>query len=110
MVGLVPGAPMLAIAGPLPTGPGWAYEFKWDGVRAIAAASAGRLRVYARSGAEITRGYPELAPLAELLAGAGLAGRAVFDGEIVVMDDKGRPSFMTLAERMHVRDPVRTAK
>jgi bifunctional non-homologous end joining protein LigD len=101
---------MLAIAGPLPAGPGWAYEFKWDGVRAMAVASAGRLRIYARSGAEITRGYPELGRLGERLSRAGLPGRALFDGEIVVMDEAGRPSFMTLAERMHVRDPVRTAK
>ena len=31
---------MLATTGPLPVGPGWAYEFKWDGVRALADRSA----------------------------------------------------------------------
>ena len=33
---MAPVQPMLATAGPLPTGPGWAYEFKWDGVRTLA--------------------------------------------------------------------------
>ncbi|HZE00139.1 MAG TPA: DNA ligase, partial [Micromonosporaceae bacterium] len=45
---------MLATPGTLPLGHGWGYEFKWDGVRAIAALDGGRLRLFARSGAEIT--------------------------------------------------------
>src|SRR5262245_8352794 len=53
IVGDVPGAPftpMLATAGDLPAGPGWAFELKWDGVRAIAACSGGRTRLFARRG------------------------------------------------------------
>jgi len=46
--------PMLATPGPLPEGPGWAYEFKWDGIRAVAVVEGGRTRLYARSGAEVT--------------------------------------------------------
>jgi len=95
---------MLATTGPLPAGPGWAYEFKWDGVRALATVRDGALRLHARSGAEITLAYPELAPLAHA------TGDAVLDGEIVVFDEHGRPSFTALAERMHVRDPVRAAR
>jgi bifunctional non-homologous end joining protein LigD len=95
--------PMLATAAELPVGPEWAYEFKWDGVRALAQISAGRVRLFARSGAEITIAYPELAGLAAGLAEAGL-GDAVLDGEIVLLDATGKPSFMALAERMHVRD------
>lgn len=94
---------MLAVTGPLPAGPGWAYEFKWDGVRAIAQLSGGRARLYARSGTEITIGYPEL-------AGLGTAVRdAVLDGEIVTIDQAGHPSFTLLAERIHVRDAGRAA-
>jgi bifunctional non-homologous end joining protein LigD len=100
----VPGAPMLATAGPLPDGPGWSYEFKWDGVRALATVRHGRLRLNARSGADVTLAYPELEPL------GGLLDDAVLDGEIVAMDHAGRPSFTTLAERMHVREPVRAAR
>jgi bifunctional non-homologous end joining protein LigD len=97
---------MLAVAGTgeLPAGPDWAYEFKWDGVRAIVHLSEGKLRMYARSGAEITIAYPELTPL------AGQLGDAILDGEIVVLDEAGRPSFAALAERMHVRDAGRASK
>lgn len=95
---------MLAVAGPLPTGSGWSYELKWDGIRAIAVIRAGRLRLYARSGVEITVAYPELAGL------SGVAPDAVLDGEIVALDPAGRPSFQTLAERMHVRDRERAAQ
>ncbi|GGK20170.1 ATP-dependent DNA ligase [Pilimelia terevasa] len=95
---------MLATTGSMPVGAQWAYEFKWDGVRAIAHAAEGRLRLYARGGAEITAAYPELAPLA-----AALPPDTVLDGEVVALDTAGVPSFVALAERMHVRDPARAA-
>jgi bifunctional non-homologous end joining protein LigD len=97
---------MLATAADLPVGPGWAYEFKWDGVRALAVVEATTIRLYARSGAEITTAYPELLGLRAALAEAGITD-AVLDGEIVLLDAAGRPSFMALAERMHVRDTGR---
>ena len=56
---------MLASPGVLPTGPGWVYEFKWDGIRAIAVVLEGRTRLFARSGAEVTAAYPELATVVE---------------------------------------------
>jgi bifunctional non-homologous end joining protein LigD len=103
----VPGAPikpMLATTGELPSGAGWMYEFKWDGVRAIADISEGRRRIWARSGAEITAAYPELAGLPDVTKDA------LFDGEVVVFDAQGIPSFTQLAERMHVRDKLRAAR
>lgn len=96
---------MLAVTGELPTDPGWAYELKWDGVRALAVIQGDRLRLYARSGAEITAAYPELAGLAE-----ALPDDVIVDGEIVAFDASGRPSFTTLAERIHVREPTRAAR
>jgi bifunctional non-homologous end joining protein LigD len=96
-----PIAPMLATPGTLPLGHGWAYEFKWDGVRAIASVENGRLRMFARSGAEITAAYPELASLGSTVPSV------VLDGEIVVLDDAGRPSFGALSERIHVREAHR---
>ncbi|MFE9955682.1 non-homologous end-joining DNA ligase [Micromonospora sp. NPDC005299] len=96
---LVP--PMLAGAGALPTGPGWGYEFKWDGVRAVAYVDHG-LRLLSRNDRDVTRAYPELSELADLLAGR----RAVLDGEIVALDSGGRPSFSALQRRMHVRAPA----
>jgi bifunctional non-homologous end joining protein LigD len=106
-VNSVPGAPikpMLATTGELPSGADWIYEFKWDGVRAIADISHGKHRIWARSGAEITAAYPELAGLANTTTDA------LFDGEVVVFDEKGVPSFTQLAERMHVRDKIRAAR
>ncbi|WP_433055750.1 non-homologous end-joining DNA ligase [Dactylosporangium sp. CS-033363] len=100
----VPPVPMLASPGVLPAGPGWAYEFKWDGIRAIAVVQAGVTRLYARSGAEVTAAYPELAQI-----GRGLTD-SVLDGEVVAMDEAGQPSFQVLAERMHVREPHRAAR
>jgi bifunctional non-homologous end joining protein LigD len=96
-----PVAPMLASAGEPPSGPGWAFEFKWDGVRAIAAAAGEQVRLHSRNGNDVTGGYPELAVL------SGLVGdRAVLlDGEIVTLDDAGRPDFGLLQQRMHVRSP-----
>ncbi|WFE25288.1 non-homologous end-joining DNA ligase [Solwaraspora sp. WMMD791] len=96
--------PMLATTGELPTGPGWRYELKWDGVRALADISGGGQRLYARSGAEITVAYPELSGLPRTL------DDALLDGEMVLLDAAGRPSFTALAERMHVRDPARAAR
>src|ERR671914_2592745 len=93
---------MLAVSGLLPAGQDWAFELKWDGVRAIAVTRDRKLRLYARSGAEITVAYPELAGLADGIPDA------VLDGEIVVLHD-GRPSFAALAERMHVRGQERAA-
>jgi bifunctional non-homologous end joining protein LigD len=96
---------MLATAGPLPVGPGWAYELKWDGVRALAEVGLAGLRLHARSGALVTAGYPELHGLA-----AALPLHTLLDGEIVLLDAAGRPSFTALTQRMHVREPVQAAK
>ncbi|WP_433284654.1 non-homologous end-joining DNA ligase [Micromonospora sp. CA-244673] len=102
----MPGAPlkpMLAMTGQLPAGDGWAYEFKWDGVRALADISRGHQHLFARSGVEITTAYPELIPLAEQV------DDALLDGEVVLFTD-GQPSFTALAERMHVRNAVKAAR
>ncbi|MEO3923948.1 non-homologous end-joining DNA ligase [Micromonosporaceae bacterium B7E4] len=104
-----PVKPMLAVTGELPAGPGWVHEFKWDGVRAISEFAAGELRLYARSGVQISAAYPELAALRAQLAERGLAD-AVLDGEVVVLTEQGQPSFTALAERMHVREPARAAR
>jgi bifunctional non-homologous end joining protein LigD len=91
--------PMLAGAGELPSPEsGWAFEVKWDGVRAIAYVKPGRLRLESRNLREITDGYPELRGL---LGQLGMRD-AVLDGEIVAFDDDGRPSFERLQRRMHV--------
>jgi bifunctional non-homologous end joining protein LigD len=94
--------PMLATAGELPTGDGWAFEFKWDGVRAITHVRDGEARAFSRNDLDITGSYPELNDLAGLVPGS-----CVLDGEIVSFDHRGRPSFGLLQSRMHVRAPSR---
>jgi bifunctional non-homologous end joining protein LigD len=89
--------PMLARSGELPGDDGWAYEIKWDGVRAIGYAEGGRLRLESRNQANITARYPELRGLGRALG----AHEAVLDGEIVSFED-GRPSFQRLQRRMHL--------
>ncbi len=96
-----PVAPMLASAGEPPSGPGWAFEFKWDGVRAVAAAAGDQVRLYSRNGNDITAGYPELAALSGLVGGRPV----LLDGEIVTLNAAGRPDFALLQQRMHVRAP-----
>jgi bifunctional non-homologous end joining protein LigD len=91
--------PMLASAGALPRpGDPWAYEIKWDGVRAIAYSKPGGLRLESRNLNDITAQYPELS---RLNRGLG-SHRALLDGEIVAFDADGRPSFQALQRRMHV--------
>ena len=91
-------APMLARTGPLPRDDeNWAFEIKWDGVRAIAFVQGGRLTLHARTGRDITSRYPELRPIAEALAGR----EVVLDGEVVAFDGT-RPSFQKLQGRMHL--------
>jgi bifunctional non-homologous end joining protein LigD len=92
-------APMLAkTAGAAPRGEGWAYEFKWDGVRAVAYIEGGRVRLMSRNTLDISPRYPELRELG-LAVGAT---RLVLDGEVVAFDESGRPSFGLLQNRMHV--------
>jgi bifunctional non-homologous end joining protein LigD len=91
-------APMLARTGELPKDDeNWAYEIKWDGVRAIAYVDGGRVRLEARSGRDITPRYPELRGLGPALG----SHEAILDGEVVAFHD-GRPSFQKLQGRMHL--------
>ena len=91
--------PMLARPGPLPRDDGrWAYEVKWDGVRAIGYCEGGRLRLASRNGRDITPRYPELRELGRALG----SREAILDGEVVAIGEDGRPSFQRLQRRMHL--------
>lgn len=91
--------PMLAVSGQLPSDDaGWAYEMKWDGLRALAFAQDGSTRLTSRTARDISHAYPELAGLA---AATG-ASQAVLDGEIVAFGDGGWPDFEALQQRMNI--------
>jgi bifunctional non-homologous end joining protein LigD len=97
---------MLAVPGREPVhGDAWAYEGKWDGVRAIGHIDAEGIRLMSRNGNDITVAYPEIGPLA---AAVGVA-QAIVDGELIATE-AGRPSFSALQPRMHQRDPTLIAR
>jgi len=94
--------PMLATPATVPPeGEGWAFEIKWDGVRALAFLEGGSVRISSRRGEDASHRYPELTGLAEALGGRA----AILDGEVVAFDSKGRPSFQTLQRRMGLSRP-----
>ena len=99
--------PMLATSSKvLPDDEGWAHEMKWDGVRASAYLSGGRLlRLVSRSGQDVTVAYPELRGLGP----AAGPRQLVLDGEIVAFAG-GRPSFEALQPRIHVTSAAEAAQ
>ena len=90
--------PMLATPGDPrtgpPSGPGWAHEIKWDGIRLLADVTEGRLRLLTRSGRDIAPALPELRGLADV------SPDVLLDGEAVTMIG-GRPSFSHVVDRVH---------
>ncbi len=75
--------------------PDWLFEIKWDGYRAIAFIEDGRVRLVSRSQNDLTAQFPELATLPQFVN----AKSAILDGEIVALDDEGRPSFSLMQQR-----------
>ncbi|MCU1439839.1 MAG: ATP-dependent ligase [Rhodoglobus sp.] len=75
----------------------WAFEMKWDGIRAIARVADGDVRLASRNGVDVTSTYPELQQLAD-----AVDGDAIIDGEIVALTKSGRPDFGLLQRRMGV--------
>jgi ATP-dependent DNA ligase len=83
--------PMLARSEPLPDrrDARWVSEVKWDGIRAQLRIDRGSLTLRTRPGRNATREFPELAALSEALR----AHRVLLDGELVCLDNEGRPDF-----------------
>ncbi|MBG6179125.1 ATP-dependent DNA ligase [Arthrobacter sp. CAN_A1] len=76
----------------------WAFEMKWDGVRAIATVTPDGVRLTSRNGNDMTLLYPELADLGDYVN----AENAVLDGEIVALNRSGRPDFGLLQNRFNL--------
>ncbi len=87
----------------LPRGDGWAFEFKWDGVRTLLDVGEHGVRLVSRAGNDVSKGYPEI------VAQAADVGDALLDGEIVAFVD-ARPSFERLQSRMHLRGKADVAR
>jgi len=74
----------------------WLFETKWDGVRAICFLKNGKARFVSRNQNELTAQYPELASIGDAVG----AQRAILDGEIVALDEKGVSRFQLLQPRL----------
>jgi bifunctional non-homologous end joining protein LigD len=79
--------------------PNWLFEIKWDGYRAIAFLENGAVRLVSRNHNDLTGRFSELRALSQSIN----AKNAVLDGEVVVLDDQGRPSFSLMQQRTGFR-------
>ena len=97
-------SPMLAKPGEVPESDGedWAYEIKWDGIRALAYADHGKWSMQSRRLEDVSPRYPELEGIAEALSDHA----AVLDGEVVALDSEGRPRFQLIQSRMGLTSPA----
>ncbi|MFZ0564454.1 MAG: non-homologous end-joining DNA ligase, partial [Terriglobales bacterium] len=75
--------------------PGWLFEIKWDGYRAVAFIRDGQVRLVSRTQNDLTAQFRDLGSLPEFIK----ADRAIIDGEIVALDEEGRPSFSLMQQR-----------
>jgi len=82
--------------------PAWLFEIKYDGVRVLAARDGERVELYGRAGQVFTARYPEVVTALRALP----LQRFVLDGEVVALDEQGRPSFQRLQNRMHLTRPA----
>ena len=75
----------------LPEGPVWGYEIKLDGYRALAFKTGGKLSLRSRNNNDFALRYPSIAK-----ALASLPDDTAVDGEVVALDEAGKPSFNAL--------------
>src|SRR5262249_17862348 len=88
--------PMLArLVRTLPEGPGWEYELKLDGYRLQVIKDGDKVRLYSRRGNDFTRKFAKITAIASKINGASF----ILDGEAVVVDAQGKPSFQMLQNR-----------
>ena len=84
--------PMLLLATEqLPSGAQWLYELKLDGFRAQGIKTGGRIQLRSRNDKGFSRKYPAIAKVL-----AAMPDDTVIDGEIVALDEAGKPSFSAL--------------
>jgi bifunctional non-homologous end joining protein LigD len=106
MSGVVATPMLVSPTSALPEGAQWAFEVKWDGMRALVTVDPA-VRVHSRHGHDHTAAFPELAALRSLAT----RRRVVLDGELVCLDPAtGRPSFERLIARTQTRLPATAAR
>jgi bifunctional non-homologous end joining protein LigD len=96
-------SPMLAtlVGGPFDD-PGWLFEVKWDGFRVEAVVDGGNVQLWTRGEQDASRYFgPFLDPPTWLGA-----KRAIVDGEVIALDERGEPDFALLQARIKGREAV----
>lgn len=90
-----------------PSEEGYAFEFKWDGMRVLAEVTRrGAVAAWSRNGNDALARFPELLGLPGALEGR----QAILDGELVVLDRHGRPDFGLMQPRMAQSMPLEIAR
>lgn len=85
--------------------PNWLFEIKWDGYRVISFVENGNVRMVSRNQNDLSPRYPELRELPKFIK----AKTVILDGEVVVLDAQGRPSFSLMQQRTGIRAHGRQA-
>jgi bifunctional non-homologous end joining protein LigD len=80
-----------------PAGESWIFELKWDGYRLLVRKRADAVRIYTRRGADWTKRFPRVVEAVRQIK----AHSALIDGEGIVYDDAGMPSFDLLRSLKH---------
>jgi bifunctional non-homologous end joining protein LigD len=88
-------AMLATLAESLPSGGDWTYEVKWDGYRALGYVRGGVARLVSRNGNDLTARFETVA---KALEKAARSPECVVDGEVVALDEKGRPSFSAMQQ------------
>lgn len=84
---------------------GWLFEIKWDGYRVEAVVRDGSVELFTRNGNDASAYFPRLLSPPTWIE----AREAIVDGEVVALDDAGRPDFSLLQERISEGRGGRTA-
>ena len=95
--------PMLAVPAAPFDSSAYSFEWKWDGIRALAVVETMGWRLWGRELANYTARYPELELLRRLPAGT------LVDGELVTFDADGRPDLPRLLRRHGLTHPWRAS-
>ncbi len=80
---------------------GWIHQVKWDGIRGLCYLNGPDLRIFTKNGHERSEYYPELTCLHDLTT----ADQAIFDGEIVALNEQEKPSFERILMRERITSP-----
>src|SRR5438477_11101077 len=98
---------MLATLSPsIVEGPGWVFEEKYDGIRAVAGRERGKVKIWSRMLQDLTGGFPHVVEAVKALGDGDL----MIDGELVALDEKGVSRFQLFQRRgMSGAAPIRYA-